>query len=64
MMHMVLELKVKLVLEQEKSKVFKMILMFILQLLQNQWQDTGAFIAADQEIIDYLKYNLTFSNVC
>jgi glycine C-acetyltransferase len=33
------------------------ILMYISLLLQNRWL-YGAFVAADKDIIDYLKYNL------
>ena len=46
------------------SKAFKTILMFTLQLLPNLWPATGAFVAADKEIIDFLKYNYAFANVC
>jgi glycine C-acetyltransferase len=44
--------------EQVRSKVVKMELMCIFRLLQNRWRSIGAFIAADKDIIDYLKYNL------
>jgi hypothetical protein len=38
MMHTVLEHLVKPVPEQVRSRAFRMVLTFILQLLQNQWQ--------------------------
>ena len=58
MMHMDLEHWAKLVPEQARSRVFRTISMYILPLLPSRWLAIGAFLAADKEIIDYLKYNL------
>jgi 7-keto-8-aminopelargonate synthetase-like enzyme len=57
MMHTVLEHLEKQVLEQVRSKVVKMELMFTSTFAKSM-ANIGAFVAADKDIIDYLKYNL------
>jgi glycine C-acetyltransferase len=57
MMHMVLEHLVKQELEKGEEQEFRMILMFIFNFAKSM-ANIGAFVAADKDIIDYLKYNL------
>jgi hypothetical protein len=42
----------------EKNKVVKMVLMYTFLHLQNRWLVLVLCLAADKDIIDYLKYNL------